>query len=76
VARCQQVTATHRGDLDRIYPNALICFSTMLICTAASSLASLSVPVDSAGSEKYRSAVVNLPYDFGKKTGENYGRRG
>ena len=36
----------------------LICFSAMFICTAASSLASLSVRVDSTDSEKYRSGIV------------------
>jgi hypothetical protein len=33
---------------------------------------SLSVRVDCTVSEKRRSRVVNLPYDFGKKTGEKF----
>jgi hypothetical protein len=43
--------------------------SVTLICTAATSIANLDVRVDSASSEEYRSGVVNLPYDFGKKMG-------
>ena len=52
------------------YPDVLVWLSALFICTADLILRICgSVRVDSIGSGECHSDVVNLPYDFGKKTG-------